>query len=625
MTDRYPLVQQPLQIGTLTLKNRIMMAPISLMHAENGFVTEKLLAYYKRRAEGGVGMIITEHTGISEAGRGARNMLMFSSEEYVPGMKRLTEAIQAAGAAHALELNFSGRKINPADVTEEEMQAIAADWAAAAVRAKEIGVSGVIVHMANGYLLHRFLSPIFNQRTDNYGGNARNRARFPELVLKTVRSAVGPEYPVWVRLSMEEELPGGIEIADALVTAELMVAAGADALDLSAGGQTSVFRVHPTYYREDALNMKAAAVFKEHFSVPIISGGKVRDLATAEQALEKGCCDGVFMGRPLLADPDLYIKSIEGREDEVNPCLSCNTCNKTSRLGDGHCCINPCAGHELDIVAHTKNPQKVLVIGGGVAGLQAACSCAEAGHMVTLAERSAVLGGHARNAAIPERKERINLFVDRLIARAQRAGADIRTECEITADNIDSFGADAIILAAGASPRIPTFLPGLDTMTNLLTFEEVLTPEEPDRVGKKVLILGGGEVGAEMADYLAVRGREVTIIEMTPAIIADASAHIQHDLGERLAARNVEIYTETKVSAFDHNSVIAELPDGSKRTFSGYDQVILAMGLVSRTPAMEAVIAGKAARILYVGDSNRPRGIYQALEEGLLAAGKLEE
>jgi 2,4-dienoyl-CoA reductase-like NADH-dependent reductase (Old Yellow Enzyme family) len=266
----YSNVQNPVQIGTLTLKNRISMAPIATMFSsEEGFVTDKLINYYAERAQGGIGMIVTEHTGISVAGRGSNHMLMLSSDEYIPGMTKLTKAIQNAGAKHALELNFAGRSVVPAALTEEDMNAIADDWARAAVRAKECGINGVIVHMANGYLLHRFLSPRINTRTDKYGGSAAQRARFPEMVLRRVREVVTQDYPVWVRMSMTEGMDGGTTIEDSLITTAIMEKAGADALDLSSGAQDSVFRVHPIYYMPDALNMKDAKVIKKSVGIPV--------------------------------------------------------------------------------------------------------------------------------------------------------------------------------------------------------------------------------------------------------------------------------------------------------------------------------------------------------------------
>lgn len=621
----YSNVQNPVQIGTLTLKNRISMAPVATMYSdEEGFVTDKLIDYYVERAKGGVALIVTEHTGISVAGRGSKHMLMLSSDEYMPGMARLTKAMQDAGAKHALELNFAGRSVIPADLTEAEMNVIADDWAKAAVRAKACGVNGVIVHMANGYLLHRFLSPRINTRMDDYGGSAVKRARFPEMVLRRVREAVGADYPVWVRMSMTEGVKGGTTIEDSLITTAVMEKAGADALDLSAGAQDSVFRVHPIYYMPDALNMEDAKIIRKHVGIPVISGGKVRDIGTAEKAIAEGCCDMVFIGRPLVADPYLLEKSLDGCLEDITPCLSCCNCNKSSRAGCMHCSVNPMVGHEGELpVEKAAAPKTVLVIGGGVAGMQSALTCAQAGHNVVLMEKNSELGGHALHASVPPHKENIALFVTRLAKRVADAGVDIRLNEEVTAENVAQLKADVLVLAAGAAPRIPNFLPGFGTMNNVLTFEDILTGEEPLNVGNRVLILGGGEVGAEIADYLAGYGREVTIVEMAPAIISDAVAHVQHDLGLRLKKNFVKVFTGTKVLEFKNNSVVAELPDGEEEQLDGYDSIVLAMGLVPRTNQMMEILSGRKEKIIKVGDSNRPRGLADALEEGLLSANQI--
>ena len=621
---RYPMVEKPMQLGGLTLKNRIVMGPMGTQYSDKGYVTDKLVDYYVERARGGVALIVTEHTAISEAAKGFPNMLTIGDDSYVPGMTRLTRAIQEAGALHALELNYSGRDIAPCDVTEEMMNRIADDWAAAAVRSRDCGVNGVIVHMANGYMLHRFLSPVFNTRTDAYGGTTEKRAKFPEMVLKRVRAAVGDDYPVWVRMCVTEELEGGFEVEDAIVTAKIMEAAGADALDLSAGGQTTFIRTHPTYYREDGLNMNEGKIVKDQVSIPTICGGKIRDLATAEKYIAAGYCDAVFIARPLLADPYLVQKSLEGREDEVTRCLSCNNCNKSSAAGCIHCTVNPYAGHEGDIPKEkAANPKKVLVLGGGVSGMICAEACANAGHDVTMTEKTGRLGGNVNYAAIPPRKERIADYIQNLSMRVQKAGVKVRMNTELTGEQISDMKPDVIVIATGATPRIPTFLPGLETMTNLLTFEDVLTGSDPVAAGRKCLILGGGEVGAEMADYLTEYGREVTIVEMTGAIISDATKHVQKELGKRLHDKHVQIYVNTRVSGFDHNKVNASLENGETITFEGYDNVILSMGLVPSGNAMQHLTEGRAPQIFNIGDSNRPHGIAAALEEALLVVTQL--
>lgn len=625
--SRYDKVTEPIRIGSLKLKNRIVMSPMSPMYTgEKGFVTDKLAAYYARRAKGGVAMVVGEHTGISEAGRGADRMLMLSSDEYKEGFKKLIDGIHEGGAAFAAELNYAGRSVDPADVTEADMEQIAADWAAAAVRARDCGADAVIVHMCNGYLLSRFLSPRINKRTDAYGGSVENRARFPQMVLRKVRETMGPDYPIYIRHTLTEDIEGGFTLDDSIRTAKMMVEIGIDAIDVTAGAVDSVYRIHPTFYSPDAINMEEAKEFRAHFDLPILCGSRIRSLDAAQKALEEGCCDIVTIGRPLIADPDLVNKSLEGKEADITPCLSCNNCNKTSRLGCLHCSVNPEAGHELDLFeGKSASPKKVLVIGGGIAGMKAAEVCAKAGHEVVLAEKSGVLGGHVIHAGRPPMKSQMRDFLRVSIERVKNSGARIEMNKEIDSAALAEIAPDVVVLAAGATPRIPTFIPGLDTMTNVLSFEEVLTGLEADRtkVGEKVLVLGGGSVGCEMADFLGEAGCRVTIVEMAPAIIQDASAHFQHDLGGRLKAQGAKVYTDTKVVGFDHNAVVVADKDGKEFRLEGYDNVVLSMGLVSTTPKMMEILEGKVPKIIPVGDSNRPRGIADALEEALMVPAQI--
>lgn len=616
----YEMVKSPLTIGDMTLKNRIIMGPMGTMYcAAGGFVTDTLIAYYAERAAGGPAMIVTEHTGISEEGCGYPTMLRICSDAHEPGYTKLVDAIHAAGAKHAVELNYSGRDKDPADFTVEHMEQIAQDWASAAVRAKKCGTDAVIVHLAAGYLLHRFLTPRINQRTDEFGGSLENRARFPRMVMRAVKKAVGEDYPLWFRISIEEGLTGGFTREDSKQIIDWMIEDGAMAVDLSNGAQESPYLTHPTYYKPDAVYMELAKEIKEHVSVPVIAAGKVKDLATAEAALAEGCCDAVVMARALLADPQIVNKSLAGHEDEVMTCLSCLTCNKSARKGRLQCAVNPCAGHEAEIIrTPVSDPKKVLIIGAGITGLTCAAACAMAGHSVVVAEAGDHVGGHAVHAAIPPHKELMNRYIARRKAQAQQLGAEIRYNTKVTAENIADFGADVVVAANGATPRIPTFLPGYETMTNLLTFEDVLTGSDPEKAGQNLLILGGGEVGAEMADYLCSYGRKCTIIEMTHNIISDAAVQVQHDLGERLQKYGVEIYTDTKVTGFDHNKVNVVDADGNPKVFEGYDNVILSMGLVAAGPSIAKELEGKVENLIVIGDADRPQGIAHAVEQAVL-------
>jgi len=412
-------------------------------------------------------------------------------------------------------------------------------------------------------------------------------------------------------LSGSEFVEGGIELEATKKIAVALEKEGADALHISAGiSQGSIHMVHPCYYFQDGPLIHLAEAVKSVVQVPVIAVGKIKDPAMADRFIREKRCDLVAMGRTLIADPYFPRKTFEGRGEDIIPCISCNRCIKSIRESSLQCTVNPSVGREYESHPEAaKDRKKIFIIGGGVAGLKAAEMCAKSGHRVTLAERGNFLGGQVNRGMIPPGKIILSSFLQYLEREVKKAGVEIELGVEVNDRYVMERRPDAVVIATGASPFIPD-LPGR-AKARLLTFEDILRPEPA--IGEKILILGGGSLGAEMADYLASRGKEVTVVEMREEVAYDAVAHLKYCLLERLSAQKVKILTHTKVVAFDKDSVIVEDPGGRKE-LSGYDNLVIAMGLKS-SDTLASRHKGKVKRIFVIGDAHAPREIIDAVQE----------
>ncbi|MCC8027601.1 MAG: NAD(P)/FAD-dependent oxidoreductase [Clostridium sp.] len=623
----YTFVLNGFKLNSMEIKNRMVMSPMGTQFAtDGGDVTDRMIRYYQERAKGGVSLIITEHVGISDEDRATKHMLMLSRDSHKEGMRRLAGAIHQAGGKLAVQLNYPGKNKTPADFAVGELKKIAGMFADAAVRAKESNVDAVELHMANGYLLHRFLSPVSNNRSDKFSGDDMGRVRFPEMVLREVRCAVGKDFPVWCRIAYTEDLKDGIEIENAKYTAKIMEKSGADAIHVTAGSQLSLYRVHPSYYHADAANMDGAAEIKRAVKIPVIAGGKIRSLDMAEDCISAEKCDLVSFGRPLIADPYFIQKSVDGEDELIVKCLSCCSCVKAYREGGLRCTLNPSVGKDFNIIQEcNKKDKRILVIGGGIAGIEAAIECAEQGCKVILAEKKGCIGGNVLSAMIPPGKELLGDFLQLMKKRLLKAGVELRLNTKVTLENAAQWNTDIVIVATGSVPKIPR-IPGIENIDNAMTFKEILSLKktDKDKIGRKILILGGGVVGAEMADYLGKQMKEVTIVEMREEIAFDAVIHLKHDLLERLKKYGVRILTGTKVIGFTKDGVRVEQA-GCEKMLSGYDNVVLAMGLTPDCEMLNETLQDKAEKVLCIGDAVRPRQIIDAMEEGYVCIRKIRE
>jgi 2,4-dienoyl-CoA reductase-like NADH-dependent reductase (Old Yellow Enzyme family)/thioredoxin reductase len=620
-------------VGKLELKNRIVMPPMATNFATpDGGVNERHIAYYRRRARGGAGLIVFEHTGIARQGKAFPNMALIDVDGKIPGFRKLTRAVHEEGAKIFIQINHAGRQTlssitgfplvapspipcpvrqeTPRAFSREEISELIRAYADAAGRAKESGADGVEIHMAHGYLLNQFLSPFSNRRADEYGGSPERRLRAPVEVLRAVRERVGTDFPVTCRFSADEYVEGGLRIEDARKIAGELERNGADALHVSACVGASWYLLHPPYYAQEGIFVPLAAAVKSAVGIPVITVGRIRTPDLADRVVSEAKADFVAMGRALIADPDLPAKAEAGRPEEITPCISCNRCALSIRKGALQCAVNPEAGREESLAFQTApTPKKVWVVGGGPAGLKTAEIAARRGHRVTLFEKKRELGGQFLLAAIPPCKEVLDEFTRQLVGRTRKLPLEIRLGKAFEETFLEKERPDALVLATGAKPSPPP-IEGLGS-------HPVLSPGEalsfPEKLGRKVLIIGGGGIGAETADFLSERGKDVTLVEMREGIALDLVGHLQHFLNKRLKDKNVRVLTSTKVLRFEPSGVWVEDAAG-RRKLEGFDSVVAAVGAKPENE-LASSLKGKVAEIFVVGDAARPREVLEALLE----------
>jgi len=623
-------------LRTLEMQNRIVMPPMATNYATGeGFVTERQVAYYVERARGGVGYITVEHTGILKQGKAKPNMLLISTDKHASRIGGLIEAIHRVGGKIVVQLNHAGRQTSsvvtgspivgpspipcptrneiPHELSVDEIEDIIEAFSKAAERVRKAGADGVEIHMCHGYLICSFLSPFSNKREDRYGGNIQGRSRFAVEVLNSVRNRVGPDFPIICRLSGDEYVEGGLRIEETKQIAKILEKEGADTLHVSACNAASVYpSPFPPYYVEEGVFLHLAQAIESVVNIPVITVGRIRDPLMADEILRDEKADLVSMGRALIADPHMPKKAREGRFEEIIPCISCNRCLQTMRKGSLQCTVNPEAGNEARFrLSKAARPRKVWIVGGGPGGLKAAQIAALRGHQVTVFEKDHRLGGRMRLAAIPPKKGILNDFLDYLERRVRRLGVTLELGKEFTTDRLENDKPDVAIVASGALPRFPDWK-GIEE-SGALSVDEVLS-KRADLVGRRVLVVGGGGVGAETADFLSERGKEVTVVEMLDEIASDLVTPLKHFLSERLAKKGVTTLTSTMVKDLGKGYAVVEDASG-RRKIGGFDTIVLAVGSIPNDSVAKS-LQGKVTELYVIGDASQPREAMEAVYEG---------
>lgn len=626
----------PITIKTMGLRNRIVMPAMGTLSANpDSTISERQVDYYEAQAKGGVGLVVVE---VAEVHPSSAFMMLIGihDDKFIPGLKMLTDRVHAAGAKIAIQLHHPGRQFPavegrapwapsavpcpcplcqdmPHVMTIAEIEEMVNAFAQGARRAKDAGFDAVEIHGAHGYLLAQFMSAYVNRRTDGYGGDIRSRMRFPLEVIEAVREKVGPDYPILFRLSGEERVPGGRELAEVVATAPMLVDAGVDCMSVSTGVYVNLF-THLLAPMEisKGLNVYAAEAIKKVVDVPVIVAGRLNDPVVAESVIAQGKVDLVAIGRGLLADPELPNKAAAGQFEDIRWCIACNYCVQSLMTGMSlKCVVNPEVGRGREFaITPAPKAKKVLVVGGGPAGMEAARVAALRGHQVTLYEREPELGGQFRLASIPPQKQEIVPAIKYFSRALEKAGVKMVLGQEATASLVGKLKPEAVVVATGGMPIIPD-MPGAGG-ENMVTAWDVLAGKAA--TGKKVVVAGGGMVGCETAEFLAEYGKEVTIVEMLPELASDAIIGRKLLLTKRLAELGVNGITSAAIKAFTADGMTITR-NGKEEVIGEMETIVLAMGVAPARQLAEE-IKDKVSELYVIGDAENPATAFEAFAAG---------
>lgn len=583
-------------LNSVELKNHLLLAPVKTALAEKGgAVTEALIAYYLRRVQGGAGALISEPMFIDARGKEHPKQVAIDDDNSVEGLKKLCDAVHQAGGKIFAHINHAGRAANPKAMGQmpeapsvmkcgttgaeaEEMSSERADslvvrFIAAAERAKKAGFDGIEVQAGLGYLLAQFWSARTNKRDDKYGGDDEKRQKFARDVVQGIRQKIGQEMPLIARLSGDEKAAGGLDLPANIALAKKMVSWGVDAIHVVSG---SACDSPPFYYQHmalpDGLNENFAKVIKAAVDVPVIVAGRMAEPERIRKAIDDNLADYVALGRPLVADPDLPKKMQAGDDDKVLQCGSClQGCLASVKAGQSiGCIVNPEVGHELEAVQAPPKPIKIAVVGGGPAGMSFAIQAQQRGHKVELFEKQK-LGGQFTLAPLAPGKAGMARPLHSLERLCRTSGAIIHEDSEITLEELQSLDVEKIVLASGAQPIV---LP-LKGFEHAVTGNQVL--EQKANVGKRVLIVGGGLIGIEVAEMLLGQGHEITVVELLEDIARDMEMITRKLTMMRLQDKPIEILTQTKIKSYDDGKAIIEDQNG-EREIGPFDSLVVAAG-----------------------------------------------
>jgi len=604
----------------------------------HGEPTPQMIAYYAARAEGGAGLIIIENASIDEpAGGNGAVQLRIDHDRYVPGLFGLTRAVREHGAAAAIQINHAGAVAkpqrtgvpavapsdvgwtadahSPAPLKFGEIERLVECYARAAVRAKRAGFDAVEIHGAHGYLIAQFLSPITNRRTDAFGGGREKRWRFALDVVRTVRQAVGCDYPLLFRLSGDEFLPGGRTLDESVDLCRALVDSGIDALHISAATAANPEKqLEPMAYPE-AWRAYLAATIRTAVDIPVVTVGVFRNPGTVEHTLAEGAADFVAIGRGLIADPLWPNKAAANNDPTIHRCISCNRCVRQRVFDDlPICCsVNPEVGFEGELHPEVCGGRRVVVVGAGPGGLQAAATAATAGAQVVLLEREAELGGQLRHAKVPPHKEKIDWLLDDMI-QSLPTSVEIKTGIDATAETVRKLHPDAVILAIGGIQKHLS-VPGI-SQEHVWMVEHALASRDSIS-GEAIVVIGGGMVGCETASYYAERGSKVTVLELLGDVGQDCEPISRRALLRYLEEQHVEVRAGVHVVEIRSDTVLIE--EAGRQSELPATRVIVAIGAESNL-ALANELEDDPFPVSVVGDARDPRGIQEAVYEGWRAA-----
>lgn len=651
----------PLQLGRTTLKNRIAMAPMSMHYeATDGTVPKQLADIFVRRAEGGAGYVVIDAVTVDHKYWYIGKTTALDKDSLVPQFRDFAKRVSDAGSTLFPQIIHPGpesicalKGIKPLGpsvntnanghvsraMTIEEIQKVIKQYGQAARRAEEAGCGGIALHAAHAYMLPgAFLSPLRNKRMDEYGGCIDNRARLILEIIEECRRNISRDFPIVLRVSGSERLPGGNSLDEMLYLAPKFEAAGVDMLEVSGGVQyEGLHNILPSHSQKIGMNVYEASEIKKLVNIPVFVVGKINDVRYAADIVERGLVDGVSMGRPLLADPDLPKKAMENRFDDITPCGSCGGRCITPEDPQHPVCkchINPLVGQEYSFpFKPAEKVKKVLVIGAGPGGMYTAVTAAERGHDVTVWEKAPRIGGQLNLAVVSPGKQEMCKWLSHLNYRARKAGVKFEFKKEATVDKVRDFAPDAVIVATGATPLIPTFIKGVGDHP-VITTHDILSRKITIPKGR-VCILGGGEVACETAEMIMADARpnsfattgstgdvEVALIEMLPQMMTGVCLPNRNLAMASLRREGVQMHVNSKVLEVTEHDVKIQRKDGTEEWLKGFDYIVLGLGSRKYDP-LSVELKAIVPEVHVIGDAVKPGQSSDAMHQGFHVAYEL--
>lgn len=632
----------PFTIKAIELKNRIVMPALaSFLIGDDGSISDATVEHYRRRAAGGPAMVITEACAVSPEGVVSSHQARIYEDRFMAGLAQIAAAIKAEGSVPAVQIHHGGRQTSikvikrkplapsalPCPTIRGEVEPLSLDgiqqliqkFGDAAERAYQAGFELIEIHGAHGYLINQFLSGFSNIREDAYGGTVTARTRFAREIVAELRRRLGPEFPISFKISAEEYVNGGLTTPESIEILKILVEAGIDIVQVSAGNDVTAEWICQPMFMKKACLVDSAAQIKQALDIPVMAVGRINDPLIANDIIVRKKADLVCMGRGLLADPEMPLKAREGRLDEIRTCIACNTCMESIfKRGRIECLVNPMLGREKEMAfVKTRNPKKIMVIGGGPGGLNAAWVAAKRGHEVHVHEKRNELGGQLVPGSLPGHKAELRSLIRFQKKQAEIFGVRCHLNHEVTAEDVQAENPDIVILATGSLPALPS-VEGIGKDI-VLTYEDVLDGGRRDF--NAVVIVGGGPTGLELALHLSDHGRAVTVIEMLPKAGAGLEAMTKKIILDRLKQNKVAVITNTRLLRVEDDGVVVAGPDEAESSITA-DKVVIAVGTRPNSSLYDQ-IRTLGFETYQIGDCLEPRGAKDAIYDSAVLGRKI--